>query len=393
MPRRSSPEKKSCFSNTDKPSPQGTGPHGRSLFHVMEEYFWFALKSVPHVGNVTFRRLVDHFGTPERALTAGERELAVVPGILPAAVASILSHDYRDAAERECEALKRAKASVVTLHSPGYPRLLLSLPDPPPYLYVKGELPASETAVAVVGSRRPSQYGLAAAEKLSRELARNGITVVSGMARGIDAAAHRAALSEGGRSIGVLGCGIDVVYPSENRALYAEMASRGAIVSEFPVGTLPLAENFPRRNRIISGLSRGVLVVEAAEGSGSLITARCALEQGRDIFAVPGNIHSMTSRGANRLIKQGAKLVERVEDILEELSVPPSGKEEPPGPPRFTFSPGEAAVYSTLSSTPLHIDDITAKCALTVAEVSAILLRLELNGIVTQHPGKLFSIP
>jgi DNA processing protein len=358
----------------------------------MEEYFWFALKSVPHVGNVTFRRLVDHFGTPERVLSATETELTAVRGIFPAAVASILSHDYHETAERECAAARLGGATVVTLHSPHYPLVLLSLPDPPPFLYVKGELRSSETAIAIVGSRRASAYGLSTTEKMARELARHGVTVVSGMARGIDTAAHRGALAEGGRSIGVLGCGVDLCYPAENRALFSEMAAKGALVSEFPMGTLPLAENFPRRNRIISGLSRGILVVEAAEGSGSLITAQCALEQGRDIFAIPGNIHSMNSRGANRLIKQGAKLVERVEDILEELPGRMPCTEAPLSSPRFSFSPQEAAVYSALSATPLHIDDLTLKCALTVSEVSAILLRLELNGVIIQHPGKQFSI-
>jgi len=358
----------------------------------MDEYFWIGLKSVPHVGNVTFRRLLAHFGSPERALSATEAELAAVAGILPAAVASLLSHDYREAAERECEAATRAGATIVTLHSPYYPLMLLSLPDPPPFLYVKGELQSSEMAVAIVGSRRASGYGLSTTETMARELARHGVTVVSGMARGIDTAAHRGALAEGGRSIGVLGCGVDLSYPAENRSLFAEMAAKGALVSEFPMGTLPLAENFPRRNRIISGLSRGVLVVEAAEGSGSLITAQCALEQGRDIFAIPGNIHSMNSRGANRLIKQGAKLVERVEDILEELPGGLPRKEAPPSSPRFSFSPQEAAVYSALTATPLHIDDLTAKCALTVSEVSAILLRLELSGVIIQHPGKQFSL-
>lgn len=358
----------------------------------MDEYFWIALRSVPHVGNVTFRRLVEHFGAPERALSATETELAAVRGIQPAAVASILGHDYREAAEGECRAVRRAGATVVTLHSPDYPRTLLELPDAPPLLYVRGELRGSETAVAIVGSRRASPYGIATTEKLARALARHGVTVVSGMARGIDAAAHRGSLAEGGRTIGVLGCGIDVVYPAENRSLFPEMAARGALVSEFPMGTLPMAENFPRRNRIISGISRGVLVVEAAEGSGSLITAQCALEQGRDIFAIPGNIHSMNSRGTHRLIKQGAKLVERVEDILEELPGRVSTGQCPPAQSRVSFSPREAAVFSALSATPLHIDEITAKCALTVAEVSAILLRLELNGIITQYPGKLFSI-
>jgi len=357
----------------------------------MDDYFWFALKSIPHVGNVTFRRLVEHFGTPGRALSASERELSAVRGISMAAIASLLTHDPRVEAERECAAVKRSGARIVTLHSPDYPGLLLQITDPPPFLYLKGELRSSETAIAIVGSRRASGYGMSTTEKMARGLARQGITVVSGMARGVDTAAHRAALAEGGRSIGVLGCGVDIVYPAENRKLFEEMSSKGALVSEFSMGTQPLAENFPRRNRIISGLCRGVLVVEAAEGSGSLITAQCALEQGRDVFAIPGNIHSPTSRGANRLIKDGAKLVESIDDIIEEMphklrekdSVPLSG---------LTFSPREAAVLSRLSASPVHIDEIVVKCALTVSEVSAILLRLELNGVITQHAGKQFSI-
>jgi DNA processing protein len=357
----------------------------------MDDYFWFALKSIPHVGNVTFRRLVEHFGTPGRALSASERELSAIRGITTAAIASLLTHDPRSEAERECAAVKRSGARIVTLHSPEYPRLLLQIPDPPPFLYVKGELRGSETAIAIVGSRRASGYGISTTDTFARGLARHCITVVSGMARGVDTAAHRGALAEGGRSIGVLGCGVDLVYPAENRKLFEEMAAKGALVSEFPMGTQPLAENFPRRNRIISGLCRGVLVVEAAEGSGSLITAQCALEQGRDVFAIPGAIHSPTSRGANRLIKEGAKLVEGIEDILEEMPHNPAARDPAPVP-GITFSPREAAVLSRLSASPLHIDEIVVKCALTASEVSAILLRLELNGVITQHPGKQFSI-
>jgi DNA processing protein len=213
------------------------------------------------------------------------------------------------------------------------------------------------------------------------------------MARGVDTAAHRGALDNGGRSIGVLGSGIDVLYPPENRRLFEEMASRGALFSEFPMGTLPLAENFPRRNRIISGISRGVLVVEAAENSGSLITAQYALEQGREVFAVPGNINYSSSRGTNRLIKQGAKLVEGVEDILEELPyIQQTIAEGSAIEPGFSLTPQEAAIYTLLAGSPLHIDDVIIKSGLTVGEVSAILLRLELKGAIMQLPGKNFAI-
>ncbi len=360
---------------------------------LMDHYWWFALKSVPLVGNVTFRRLLERFDTPERALKAAESELAGVRGMNDAVVASIKEHDYRAFAERECEAVAKAGIKVVNFLADAYPKVLLEIPDPPPFLYLKGELAGEAPAVAIVGSRRASSYGMMTTARLAAELAGQGVTVVSGMARGIDTAAHRGALKSEGRSIGVLGCGIDVVYPPENRSLFAEMAAHGALISEFPMGTLPLAENFPRRNRIISGISRGVLVVEAMENSGSLITAHYALEQGREVFAVPGNINYSYSRGANRLIKQGAKLVERVEDILEEIpqwrKVSDAGGKDAPG---FSLTPQEAAVYTILAGGPLHIDDIIVKSALTVGEVSATLLSLELKGAVMQLPGKNFAI-
>lgn len=358
----------------------------------MEHYHWFALKSVPLVGNVTFRRLLERFSTPERVLKASAEELAAVKGVSAAVVASIKSHDYRDHAQRECELVERSGCRVVNFLSPEYPKVLLEIPDPPPYLYVKGELRELEPAIAIVGSRRASSYGLMTTARLAGDLAGHGVTVVSGMARGVDTAAHRGALKNGGRSVGVLGCGVDVVYPPENRQLFEEMAASGALVSEFPLGTIPLAENFPRRNRIISGISRGVLVVEAAERSGSLITAQYALEQGREVFAIPGNINCQGSRGANRLIKQGAKLVECVEDILDELPPREKGGGNAASPPAFSLAPQEAALYTLLAESPLHIDEIIVKSALTVGEVSAILLRLELKGAVAQLPGKFFTI-
>jgi DNA processing protein len=359
---------------------------------AMEHYWWFALKSVPLVGNVTFRRLLEQFDSPEQVFRATEIELARVRGVSAPAVTSIKGHDYRAFAERECEAVARTGTGVVTFLAENYPKVLLEIPDPPPFLYVKGELRGSETAVAMVGSRRASTYGILTTTRLAAELAGHGVTVVSGMARGVDTAAHRGALSAGGRSIGVLGCGIDVRYPPENRKLFEEMAEKGALVSEFPMGTSPLAENFPRRNRIISGISRGVLVVEATENSGSLITAQFALEQGRDVFAIPGNINSVSSRGANRLIKQGAKLVECVEDILEELPDRPGRTGDAVTVPDFGLTPREAALYTLLAESPLHIDELIVKSSLTAGEVSATLLRLELKGAVMPLSGKIFAI-
>ncbi|WP_215907643.1 DNA-processing protein DprA [Geomesophilobacter sediminis] len=351
---------------------------------------WFALKSVPHVGNVTFLRLLAHFGTPERALKASEDELSRVKGLSRAAQAALLSHDGSFFAQQESERVAAAGVEVVDILSERYPRLLMEISDPPPYLYVRGTLSGNEVAIAVVGSRRASVYGLSTTSRLTRDLALSGVTIVSGMARGIDTAAHWGAIKSGGRSIAVLGCGIDVAYPPENGALIEAVARAGAIISEFPMGTEPLAENFPRRNRIISALSRGVLVVEAGEKSGSLITARFALEQGREVFAVPGNVTNAGSSGGNRLIKEGAKLVESVEDILNEFPDVATLKRSLPEP--FDLTPQEAELYALLSQGALQMDDIISRSALTAGEVSAILLRLELKGAVQQLPGKHFAV-
>jgi DNA processing protein len=358
----------------------------------MDYLFWFALKAVPHVGNVTFRRLLGRFGSAENVFKVSAKELASVRGINPETVACIGNHEFRAEAEAECRAVRRAGIKIVTFLSSEYPKALLGIPDHPPYIYVKGTICSEEPAIAIVGSRRASTYGLNTAEKLAYDLSSHHVSIVSGMARGIDTAAHRGALKAGGRSIGILGCGIDVTYPAENRRLFAEIAESGALVSEFPMGTEPRPENFPRRNRIISGISGGVLVVEAAENSGSLITAQYALDQGRDVFAIPGNINYGNSRGTNKLIKQGAKLVERVEDILEELPRGQTGGGTRAQDMKITLSPLEAGIYTLLAGYPLHIDDIIAKSALTVSEVSAILLRLELNGMITQLPGKYFTV-
>lgn len=362
----------------------------------MNEFHWIGLKAIPGIGNVTFRRLLERFDTPDVVLSAPPAALSTVRGVTPAALEAITSGSWRGFAEQECARLASSGALIVTFTSIDYPKSLFEIPDPPPFLYVSGELRSHETCVAIVGSRRATSYGLMATSRLAEALAAHGVTVVSGMARGVDTAAHKGALAAGGRTVGVLGCGIDKIYPPENRTLFQEMTCKGCLVSEFPLGTLPLAENFPRRNRIISGLSRGVLVVEAAENSGSLITAQYALEHGRDVYAVPGSIAFASSRGSNRLIKQGAKLVDCVEDILEEL---PgfgigTGRAQPKssGAPTFALSPKEAAIYELLARSPLHIDDIISQTELTAGEVSSMLLHLELKGAITPLPGTHYAV-
>lgn len=362
----------------------------------MNELHWIGLKAVPGIGNVTFRRLLERFDTPDAALSAPQAALATVRGVTPVVLEAIMSGSWRSFAEQECARLASSGARIVTFTSADYPKSLFEIPDPPPFLYVLGELRSHETCVAIVGSRRATSYGLMATSRLAEALSAHGITVVSGMARGVDTAAHKGALASGGRTIGVLGCGIDKIYPPENRTLFQEMTHKGCLVSEFPLGTLPLAENFPRRNRIISGLSRGVLVVEAAENSGSLITAQYALEHGRDVYAVPGSIAFASSRGSNRLIKQGAKLVDCVEDILEELPgfrVGAGGAQMKSSvAPTFALSPREAAIYELLARSPLHIDDIISQTELTAGEVSSMLLHLELKGAITPLPGTHYAV-
>jgi len=354
-----------------------------------EQFYWLGLKAVAGIGNVTFRRLLERFDAPRTALEASADELGSVRGVTPAVVAAIRGGGWQRFAEEECRRLGPSGARLVTFTMADYPKALFEIPDPPPFLYVRGQLGPCQPAVAIVGSRRATSYGLQTTARLAEELGRHGVTVISGMARGVDTAAHKGALLAGGSTAGVLGCGIDRIYPPENRKLFDEMTAKGCLISEFPLGTQPLAENFPRRNRIISGLSRGVLVVEAAENSGSLITAQYALEHGRDVYAVPGNISFATSRGSNRLIKQGAKLVDCVEDILEELPgfSAKTGSAAPLPLRSFSLSPREAAIYELLARSPLHIDDIISQTELTAGEVSSMLLHLELKGAVTALPG------
>src|SRR5437016_2264619 len=289
---------------------------------------------------------------------------------------------------------------TIPLGDERYPELLRAIYDPPAVLYCDGSVePGDRQAVAIVGSRQATPYGLRITEALAGELSALGFTIVSGFARGIDAAAHRAALAAGGRTIAVLGCGLDVDYPPGHASLRAEIAGSGAVLTEFAPGTPPRATNFPRRNRIISGLALGVVVVEAAEDSGSLITARLALEQGREVFAVPGPIDVPTSRGPHGLLKQGAKLVETVDDIVEEL-LPQLDrplqtlKTEPIAalPEHVELSPSERTVLEVMSREPLHLDDLTERSRLTTPAVAAILLGLELKALVKQLPGQRYCL-
>ena len=365
-----------------------------------EEFHWVALALIPGVGARTFHRLLQRFGSPERVLTASRRTLDEIPGLKRTSIEAIKSRTLvEESAKRELGRVQELNLRLLRWGTPEYPPLLSNIPDPPALLYVKGHLTADDQrAVAVVGSRHPSAYGLTVCKKLCVELAWQGWTVVSGMARGIDSAAHLGALEGGGRTLAVLGTGLDVVYPTENRRLYERIVGSGAVISELPLGTPPDPGNFPVRNRLISGLALGVVVVEATAKSGSLITAGMALEQGRQVFAVPGPLDREGVAGPHRLIKEGAKLVERAADITEELTPMVSPRilggsarlERDEGAPAVPLAERERKIWDLLGVEPLHIDPIARQVGLSVAQAAEVLLRLELMGLVKQLPGTLF---
>lgn len=348
--------------------------------------YWVALSLVPGVGPAKFRRLVESLGSPEAVWKAPAAQLAAV-GLDRRAIDSLVSSRSRVDLQRESDKLQRLGVSVLTQQDDAFPRLLHHIADPPPVLYVRGEMrPEDDTSVAIVGTRRPTVYGRQAAETFARGLSEHGVTVISGLARGIDTVAHQAALEGGGRTVAVLGSGLDIIYPAENRNLAAEISRRGAVISEFPLGTKPDGINFPRRNRIISGLSAACVVIEAGDSSGALITAEFALEQGRDVFAVPGNIFSPASRGPNRLITDGARPACRIEDILEELDIEMAVEQREV---RGAVPEGESekAVLRCLGHEPLHIDDIRRAVCLPMSVVSSTLTLLELKGLARQASG------
>jgi DNA processing protein len=358
------------------------------------------LTMVPGVGPLTTRALLSRFGTAGAVLDASESALAGVRGIGPK-LANRIAVARRDRDPRaELDDCHRAGVRPIATDDPEYPDSLRELPDPPPLLYVRGRIePADALAIGIVGSRHCTPYGLRMAERLSQALARVGLTVVSGLARGIDAAAHRGALKAGGRTLAVLANGLSQVYPPEHAELAREIADRGALLTELPMGQEPLAKLFPQRNRIISGLGLGVVVVEASLRSGSLSTAHHAMEQNRDVFAVPGPADSLASRGCHRLIRDGAKLVETVDDILEELG-PLAGEIKPSEdavpvrhPAELTLSDHERALLGLLGDRPASVDDLIARTNLTAAQVVATLAVLEVRRLVRRVPGNQFIRP
>jgi DNA processing protein len=359
--------------------------------------YWLALNFLSDVGPVLSRRLLSAFKTPENIFSMPLDELRKVEGVGGNRARSIACFDRWDAVEKEIENAGKHNISLVTINDDLYPDGLRRIHNAPFVLYLKGDLEeADKYAVSIVGSRKATEYGMLAAERMGYKLASIGLTVVSGMARGIDTAAHKGALKAGGRTIAVLGSGLDIPYPASNCGLMKEIADSGSVISEFPLGTRPSRENFPRRNRIISALSMGVIVIEAALDSGSLITVGYALEQGKDVFAVPGNITSETSRGTNDLIKKGAKLVENAEEVINELGpqikgILKEGRSET-DELMFSMTEDEKALYSYLGVGPKHIDAITREADMATGRALSTLLSLELKGVIRQTEGKHFSL-
>jgi DNA processing protein len=348
-----------------------------------ERDYWLALTRVVGIGPARFQRLIEHFGSAERAWRAEPAALARA-GLDGRSAEALLALRKRVNPEDEEPSLAEYGVRAYTLEDEEYPAALRTLPDSPPVLFVRGALvTADDWAVAIVGTRRATPYGRQVAEQVAGALARAGVTVVSGLARGIDGCAHRAALAAGGRTIAVLAHGLDTVYPPEHARLATEIAAAGALVSEFPLGTRPDAANFPRRNRILAGLARATVVVEAGRSSGALITADFALEQGHDVFAVPGSIFSPASQGTNALIKDGARPLTDAQDLLEELHLS-LAVEQQAVRQTLPADPTEGAVLAHLGAEPRHVDDVSREAGLPVAVVSSTLVLMELKGLVRQ---------
>lgn len=364
-----------------------------------DKFYWLALNLVPGIKSVSLKRLYEAFGDAKDIFKTQVSHLRQIQGISDKLAERISSFDIEGKVKREIDIMATQGISFLTFREKAYPELLKHIYDPPVVLYIKGGFSLYDNiSIAVVGSRSPTLYGKTVAQNLAAKLAASSVTVVSGMARGIDTMAHRGAIRANGRTIAVLGSSLDCIYPSENKGLANKIQSNGAVISEFPMGTGPFKYNFPIRNRIISGLSLGTLVVEAGERSGALITARLALEQGREVFAVPGPINSWASKGSNGLIKQGAKLVEDIEDILTEL-------------PHFVKSAlcnghqtknnnnqdksglkdnGENMILKNFDKEPLHIDVLIKKTGIPANRLLPVLLKLEIQGMVKQLPGNIF---
>ncbi len=367
---------------------------------MTEKEYLIILNSIPDIGFIRFNNLIRRCGTVKNIFSVSQAELEKVDLIGPKIASAIINCDKDKTLERELKLIEKYGVKAISYFDGDYPANLKEIYDPPVVLYVKGRLiPEDRYSIAIVGSRRASRYGLQTSERLGYELAVRGLTVVSGLARGIDAAGHKGALKAKGRTIAVLGSGLANIYPPEHRKLADEISENGAVVSEFPMECEPYKDNFPRRNRIISGLSLGVVVVEAAKNSGALITTDFALEQGRELFAVPGQARTATAAGTNMLLRQGAKLVESADDIMEELkevigghlkSEKKAGCKKEDSALKVNLNGAEEKIFGALTGEPKSIDEIVDGLEIAAGETLSCLTRLELKGLVHRLPGKLY---
>lgn len=353
-----------------------------------------SLNMVADIGGVRLAKLLDFYPSPQAILESPAEELSKVSGVSRVTACRIASFK-EESVRKELTLAQKLGLRIITIEDQDYPEILKHIPSAPIVLYIKGTLDKEDgLSVAIVGSRHASFYGISSANHFAKELALRGFTIISGMARGVDAAAHKGALQAGGRTIAVMGSGFANIYPKENEKLADQIASSGAVLSEFPIMTSPLRQNFPRRNRIISGLSMGTLVVEAARNSGALITADFALEQGREVFALPGRTDTENSFGTNSMIKEGAKLVLSVDDILEEFSfsslISSQDTQTPKCAGQAKLPDGQSHLYDIITAHPLSLDEIVAQSRCGVAEVSETILHLRLKKLIQQLPGNLF---
>jgi DNA processing protein len=363
-----------------------------------DKIYWIWLSSLRKVTPPVQAKLLKYFKTPEALWKASEKDLQSLIKPNTKAMEQLTSPQLKKDAYTTLEKVRKERIKVVTIKDDAYPELLKKIYAPPLTLYVKGKCPNWDNCIAVVGARKATPYGLHTAEKIAGELAAIGIKVVSGLARGIDTCAHRGAIRGKGETIAVLGCGPDIVYPPENSKMFDAILENGTIISEYPPGTKPLAMNFPARNRIISGISLGVVVIEAGEKSGSLITANFALDQGREVFAIPGNVDSIKSKGTNKLIKEGAKLVTGISDILEELKLYNSGSIDEMSGSMVnrlvlrSLDEREREIASALCEGPLDIESLCVKTGYDIKILNSLLLTMELKGVVEQMLGMYFRL-
>lgn len=356
--------------------------------------YWLAIPRLPGIGRTTFLRLLEAYQTPQAAWAASDAEWREACLIR----ASVATDTQRDAAllwaEKQVSLLHESEWSLVVYGGAGYPATFAALHDPPPYLFVRGQIP-DQPMIAIVGSRKSTSYGITATEQIASDLAAHGVCIVSGFARGIDTAAHKAAIAAGGSTVAVWGCGPDIVYPSENKSLVDAVAGHGALITEFCFGAPPEARNFPVRNRVIAGLSSGVLVAQARSRSGALLTAQHALDQGKDVYAIPGEIGRAHSEGVNELLKSGARLVTSAEDILSDLgirgSASPTASRAERAAPMPPLTPVEARLLEGLGGSPCHLDRLAVSLNMSAAECAAVLVTLQLKGVVKQEAGNMFS--